>query len=334
MQRFLINIGIASLTMTLAVTSSFAQRGGGSHGGSQHGSRMMPAPSAPSRPSSSPVRIQPSHDKVPPPRRDFTQPRKPTPPESPRHVTPKPKPGGGKKPGPAKTVPVKKVARKTKIDSEADAKNKKAKSPPKPRKPGAPKPKTVPALKINNSTRGPAKAAGLSAGDTILKIEGIAIKTIDDLRRIVGGARGPVNVQYLCAATGQVCSMSIMPENGRLGVDVEETTAEIADEASDDDSCDATVESDEGLEILELLDGPAQDEGLRVGDIIVSIDGQATPTIDDLKSIVRAANGDVEVVYINSASGEWESITLTPNNGKLGVMAKSVELPVGSMKGD
>src|ERR1051325_3783603 len=49
---------------------------------------------------------------------------------------------------------------------------------------------------------------------------------------------------------------------------------------------------DRGVLILELNDGTADDEGMNVGDVILSINGKATPDIDTLCDIVQQA-GDV-----------------------------------------
>jgi S1-C subfamily serine protease len=70
---------------------------------------------------------------------------------------------------------------------------------------------------------------------------------------------------------------------------------------------------DEGAGLVNVVDGgPADDAGIRVGDVVVEFDGQAVTGADDLGSAIRShAPGDeVEVVVVRSG-GERETLTVT-----------------------
>ncbi len=77
--------------------------------------------------------------------------------------------------------------------------------------------------------------------------------------------------------------------------------------------------SESGLQITEVMDGPAKDGKLQVGDIILGIGPTQTQTFDELQSALAASKGKVEVVFINHENKNVEKLPITPINGKLGV---------------
>lgn len=77
--------------------------------------------------------------------------------------------------------------------------------------------------------------------------------------------------------------------------------------------------SESGLQITEVLDGPAKQGHLRAGDIILGIGPTQTQTFDELQNALSASKGKVEVVFINHESKNVEKLPITPVNGKLGV---------------
>ena len=61
-----------------------------------------------------------------------------------------------------------------------------------------------------------------------------------------------------------------------------------------------------------------------VGDTILSYNGTPTPTFEALASAVHDSDGEVQVVFINSENDETETITLYPEDGRIGVSGESV----------
>ena len=81
-----------------------------------------------------------------------------------------------------------------------------------------------------------------------------------------------------------------------------------------------------GLKITAVREGAPVGETLRVGDIILTANGQATATVEDLSAIAASAVGDVDVVFINGENGRRKSVTLYPRNGRFGITVESVEI--------
>jgi hypothetical protein len=81
-----------------------------------------------------------------------------------------------------------------------------------------------------------------------------------------------------------------------------------------------------GLKITRLSDGTAAEQGLREGDVILSIAGVPTPTTDDSREVLAQAGRKVEVIFINVENGQRESIVLYPRGGLIGVDAESVQV--------
>jgi hypothetical protein len=83
---------------------------------------------------------------------------------------------------------------------------------------------------------------------------------------------------------------------------------------------------DRGVLLLQLNEGTAYDEGMMEGDVILSINGKATPDIDTLCDIVQNAGDVVDVVFISGITGRTEAISLYPQDGKLGIIGQGVSV--------
>jgi S1-C subfamily serine protease len=81
-----------------------------------------------------------------------------------------------------------------------------------------------------------------------------------------------------------------------------------------------------GFLIQQLGQGTAYNEGLREGDIILSLDGVPTPTFDDLARAVQQAGRQAEVIFLNVENGRRESILLYPVAGRIGVTGQGVRV--------
>ncbi len=174
--------------------------------------------------------------------------------------------------------------------------------------------------------KGPAKPAGLKAGDVIVKFDGRDIKESRDLPRIV--ASTPVNkqVDVVVVRNGQETTKQVTL--GRL--EDGEKTAE-AESAGDDQGAasDTAVHKLLGMEFAGITDdarktfkikdsvkgvivtnvepgSPAADRGLRPGDVIEEVNHQAVEKPSDLAKAIDAAKkaNDKKPALLLVANGE------------------------------
>jgi tetratricopeptide (TPR) repeat protein len=81
-----------------------------------------------------------------------------------------------------------------------------------------------------------------------------------------------------------------------------------------------------GLKITEVKDGgPAQKAKMRVGDVILEVEGKRVHTFAELTAVLGEAKGPVDVVFI-STDGRSLGTTVTPNDGKVGIAVEPAEL--------
>jgi hypothetical protein len=92
---------------------------------------------------------------------------------------------------------------------------------------------------------------------------------------------------------------------------------------SDDSDAGQEQATEYGMKITELLDGTARDQGMKEGDVILSVNGVDTPTYEALRSVLRRAGSEAEVIFINTDNGRTESITLYPDHGRIGIACVS-----------
>jgi S1-C subfamily serine protease len=72
--------------------------------------------------------------------------------------------------------------------------------------------------------------------------------------------------------------------------------------------------------------GPAARAGLQPDDIILSFNGQATPTFEALADAVQQSGSEAEVYYINADTGARETMTLSGVNGRIGITGYGVQV--------
>jgi serine protease Do len=182
--------------------------------------------------------------------------------------------------------------------------------------------------------KGPAKPAGLKAGDVIVKFDGKDIKESRDLPRIVAGEPVGRTVDVVVIRNGQEVTKSVTL--GRL--EDGEKTAEVAsNEESEVEN--NVVQKALGMEFSGLTDdvrksfkikegvkgvivtsvepgSPAAERGLRAGDVIEEINHQAVEKPGDLVKAIEAAKKD---------SAKKPALMLVANSEG---MARFVAIPV------
>jgi len=82
-----------------------------------------------------------------------------------------------------------------------------------------------------------------------------------------------------------------------------------------------------GLQITELMEGPAKIADLRKGDIILGVGQVRTQTLGELQKILAETRGQAEIVFINGESKNVEKLPVTPKEGKIGIAVTPVDLP-------
>jgi membrane-associated protease RseP (regulator of RpoE activity) len=76
----------------------------------------------------------------------------------------------------------------------------------------------------------------------------------------------------------------------------------------------------QGLLVTRVNSGStAAMQGIEVGDIITSVDGHTVRSLNDLNYRVGRAIGAAELQVIDRRSGEWNSVTVYPRAGRIGV---------------
>jgi hypothetical protein len=82
-----------------------------------------------------------------------------------------------------------------------------------------------------------------------------------------------------------------------------------------------------GMKITELDDeGTAAKEGLLVGDVILAINGQATPNFDEVRSALEKTGDKAEVIFLNKDNGKVERIVLRPVESRIGASVEAVQV--------
>lgn len=148
----------------------------------------------------------------------------------------------------------------------------------------------------------PASDAGLERGDIITYFNGVEIKDMNDLPKLVASTKVDkevpvkvlrkgkektfsVTIAKMKEEEGKTAEVEVKDLNEKLGLSVQEITPEVAKHFSAEDT--------EGLIITEVDPaGPAADSEIKRGDIIIEINQTSIKSIDDLKKVIKKAQGD------------------------------------------
>ncbi len=173
----------------------------------------------------------------------------------------------------------------------------------------------------------PAAKAGLKAGDIIVELNGVPVESNIHLVHLVADIHpgDTVHLKYyrdgkpaatkVTVAKRTVEEAFVAPprdlqgEKGRLGISGQNLTPQLASELN--------ATSKAGVVLVEVdADGPAEDAGLRRGDILIEANRQPIRTVDDLQRILTEVpqGGDVllriERVIGGRSTFTWVPVTL------------------------
>ena len=151
----------------------------------------------------------------------------------------------------------------------------------------------------------PAEEAGVERGDVIVKFDGTPIKDWRDLPRIVGETPADGAVDVVVVRDGDEKTISIMigtldeprlgdatseiPGRAAFGLRATNITPEIAAQLG--------IENERGVVVAEVSPGsPADEAGLRRGDIIVEVDRETVSDVRELDKLLKKGDDNLLVL--------------------------------------
>lgn len=142
----------------------------------------------------------------------------------------------------------------------------------------------------------PAEQAGLKTGDVIVEYEGEEIELSSELPHLVGRTKVGQKARLLVVRDGKKIKVDVeigeLPDaeqasvapptktpgaTNRLGLQVKEVEKEALGE----------LNLQGGVQVVQVMDGPAREAGIRPGDIIARLNNQAFDTVDDFFEVVE-----------------------------------------------
>lgn len=144
----------------------------------------------------------------------------------------------------------------------------------------------------------PARAAGLRPGDLILEYDGRMVTRFSDLAPMVGATRPGTEVDLLVLRNGEEITVPLevgeLPQDERTVVgqaqpEIEQEAGNVLNVRVRELTTDeARALGDGGVFVTDVLPGPAEEAGLREGDIITMIHGQFVTTVEDFEATVSS----------------------------------------------
>ncbi len=162
------------------------------------------------------------------------------------------------------------------------------------------------ALVAESQDNGPAKAAGIKAGDVITGVDGSDVDSPKELARLIGGMTPGKNVHVKVWRDGKDQSFDI--KLGELPTNDKVASAEQSNPSSDDsaDTLDkfgltvAPADSGKGLVVTDVdPDSDAADRGIQAGDVIVAVNSKDVSSATDIdKATAEAAKSGRKAVLV------------------------------------
>jgi len=171
------------------------------------------------------------------------------------------------------------------------------------------------ALVADISPDGPAEEAGIKRGDVILKVDGVEIPDINTLQQTIRSHRpGDVvdieiwrdgKIITVKATLGELEGAPALPvlEKIDLGMEVDEITPELADRYA--------LREKSGVVIVGVkAGGPADDAGLRPGDVILEVNRKEIKNLGDWEAAVSEVEPGETILLLISRAGQTYFVPL------------------------
>jgi serine protease Do len=167
---------------------------------------------------------------------------------------------------------------------------------------------------------GPADDAGLTRGDVIVEFAGKKVRSVAELRMIVArddpGSREDVVIIRDGKRLSREVRLGTYPEEDEaaaedgggthreeLGITVEPITPELARRLE--------IENQEGLVVTAVSPGsPADEEGIRAGDVIRQVNRREVTTIKEMRAAVDDSGSDKPVLLLLERGGNTFFVAL------------------------
>jgi hypothetical protein len=183
------------------------------------------------------------------------------------------------------------------------------------------------AVRVTAVTPGmPAARQGIVVGDIIVSVDGNRVASTDDLgfflRRAGRVARLEV-IPWRRPMDGPVF-LDVFPVNGRIGINATQTTLPAWSPPPNQNLAVRVTAVTPGM--------PAARQGIAVGDIIVSVNGNRVASTDDLVYFLWRAGrvARLEVIPWRRPQDRPVFLNVNPVNGRIGINATQLTLPAGS----
>jgi serine protease Do len=169
------------------------------------------------------------------------------------------------------------------------------------------------AIVADAQANGPAKAAGIQAGDIITKVDDTAVKSPKELSETIAGLEPNRKINVTVLRNGQEQQIEVTLGNLNQLDTTQQANAE-PDEAPAEvqpgslDGLGLTVEPNENGDGVVVVgvedDSPAAENGIRTGDVIVSVGDTAVKSVDDVEKGVSAAQERGREAVLLKVQGE------------------------------
>jgi len=138
---------------------------------------------------------------------------------------------------------------------------------------------------------------------------------------------------YWCAPQGGYYPLSYCPYNTYSWEDSGDVVPPVVPNAGalpppvQTDPPPAEEEPLYGMKITDMdPKGSAYQEGLRVGDVILAVNGQPTPVFENLRAALQAGGSRADVVFLNKDNGKVERVIVRPVDTRIGVTVEEVRV--------
>ena len=144
-----------------------------------------------------------------------------------------------------------------------------------------------------------AKDAGIEAGDVILQINGINVKSPAELQELVGRNRPGDKITVLAKRKDKTKQFEVTLRNlqGNTSVVKAETYDTIlgAKVVNLNDQEKKKLGIENGVKVTELQEGKLKEEGVKPGFVITQVNNKPVNTVDELEQIFKSLKGGVYI---------------------------------------